>query len=136
MQRESEMPQHVMWITVEQRHLNRIAKMWTWVCILLQGFVFALIICTYCFIGLLNFTDSSKLTPLFYKDLEGKFYFYGRFFFDSSACAEAIKSTVDADEKCICNDINGARVFFLNTFLNLILLFGLFSNLFGIYAKF
>lgn len=122
-----------MWITVEQKHLNRIAKMWTWVCILIQGNVFGLIICTYCFIGLLTFDDGSKMTPLFYRDPTDGFLFYGTFFFKPTICEKAIIEGPHFD--CICNNMQGARVFFLNTFLNFVLLSGMCSNLFGIYAK-
>ena len=65
------MPVHVLWVDIEQKHLDRIARVWTWICIILQGSVFALIVITYCMFGLVVFSDNSVLTPLFYINGDG-----------------------------------------------------------------
>lgn len=106
-QDEAEMPAHVIWLELEQKHLDKISRVWTWICIFIQLTVFLLIIYTYSFIALYVFADETKLTPLFYKTQTEGFLFYGIFLesFDSaeSACAKHIDQSDEAVASCICS---------------------------------
>ena len=60
-QREEDMPENVIWIAIEQKHLNRIARSWTIFSIIVQNVAFIMIIAVFCFISVINFNDSEQL---------------------------------------------------------------------------
>ena len=95
---------------------------------------------TYCLIGVYQFTDGSKLTPLFYTSNLRSFYFYFDFLqgFDNSGatCHKAIDYSSKKDANCICDTISTDKVFALNTLLNFFLIVGLIHNIVGIYIKY
>ena len=46
-QDESEMPQYVLWVEIESRHMNKLAKTWTIICIMLQSIVISFMFTIY-----------------------------------------------------------------------------------------
>lgn len=98
-QDENEMPKHVIWLEIESKHLNGIARFWTMVSIVIQCTVYALIILMCFYISLVEFkqTDSesgssikeSKLTPLLFKDSDNTYY-YNMIFSKERRCTDKI----------------------------------------------
>ena len=65
------MPINVIWVEIESKHLNGIARFWTILSILTQSFVYFLIILMYFYISLLEFSNEDKLTTLIYYNKQG-----------------------------------------------------------------
>ena len=69
-QKEEEMPENVIWIAIEQKHLTKIARCWTIFCMLVQILGMFISIGVFCFIPMINFSDTQlpKLTAIFFID--------------------------------------------------------------------
>ena len=65
-QNEREMPKNVIWLAIESKHLNGIARFWTIVTIVIQSFVYFLILLMYYYTGLLKLKDGNKMTATLY----------------------------------------------------------------------
>ena len=78
-QDERDMPVYVVWLAIESKHLNGIARFWTLVMIVIQCAVFVLIILMYYYISLIEFFDNeghkSKLTTILFVNSDGKAYY-------------------------------------------------------------
>ena len=76
------MPDQVIWIAIEQRHLNKIARSWTIFIIFVQVFSLFIVIGVYFFLSLIDFDGTDAyLTPLLYITYEGKYFFYFTIYF-------------------------------------------------------
>ena len=109
-QDESEMPQYVLWVEIESRHMNKLAKTWTIICIILQSTVMIMIPEIYASIGLWHFADDVKLTPLFFHSAKGSWEFYALYIWDNDKCAEEI-SVTNPDRDCLCEIVESYNVF-------------------------
>ena len=89
---EEDVPEHVLWIAIEQKHLDHISRVWTILCIIVQKMAFLCIIAIYVFIGLIKFGDKEHLTPLYFKNINDEYYFYLYFANNSSECIGAIEA--------------------------------------------
>ena len=99
-QREEDMPQQVIWLAIERKHLNRIARAWTVFCIVVQVISFAVIILIYIFISLFEFENGrEKVTPLFYIDSKNKYKWYFSIYDDS---LEQCMKTNEGLSACTC----------------------------------
>ena len=113
-QQADESGPRVLWIDIEQKHLDRISRAWTIICIITQLGVFICIITSYMYVGLVDYHGSnSVLTPLFFKSNDKKgeirrFYFYAIFTASigdpDEWCPKAINTSLD-DYDCICDNI-------------------------------
>ena len=128
------MPQYVLWVEIESRHMNKLAKTWTIICIILQSTVIGMIPFIYVNIGLWHFSDDVKLTPLLLHYAKGSYEFYALFVWGNDKCAEEISDT-NPDRDCLCEIVGSINVFWSSTVLNLVLLFGMFNNAVIIYLK-
>ena len=129
------MPSAVIWIEIEQKHLNRIARIWTIACIVVQ--VLALIAIIYTFVGftLITFEETSvRLTPTFYIDAVNYFFYFTFMTKDAKHCEEQIVKANENNQVCICELITTDKIIWLNSSLAIILLGGVFCISFGIYA--
>ena len=131
------MPEAVIWIAIEQRHLNRISRAWTIFCICVQKMAFFCIIGAYFFISLINFHETqSFLTPLLYINHESKIYFYFSVYFGHYELC--INNVVDPNssedvKKCVCDALMSNDIVVLNSCLVFILIGVLVAICFGIY---
>ena len=76
-EREEDIPEEVIWIAIEQKHQNRIARLWTLFSIFAQVTTFIVIIAIYCYISLINFAETkAELTPIFYIGNDRTYHFY------------------------------------------------------------
>ena len=136
-QLEDEMPEAVIWIAIEQRHLNRISRAWTIFCICVQFLAFLCIIGAYFFISLMDFEGvSSILTPLLYITHRRTIYFYFSVYFGGKE--NCLMTVVDSSSslnvrQCICDALMSSEIVALNSCLVFILIGVLVAICFGIY---
>ena len=59
----------MIWIEIKQKHLNRIARIWTIACIAVQALALFASILTFLILTLVDFAETDvALTPFFYID--------------------------------------------------------------------
>ena len=129
------MPSAVIWIEIEQKHLNRIARIWTILCIVDQTLALVITIGIFIFFSIIDFVDTDVvLTPLFYRDSENFVFYYSFIGKDATHCEEQIVQATEKQQVCICELITKSKIIALNSSLAIILLGGVFCISFGIYA--
>ena len=78
-QKEEEMPENVIWIAIEQKHLTKIARCWTIFCMMVQILTLFITIGVFCFIPMIHFSSTKtlpKLTAIFFIDNGYIYHFY------------------------------------------------------------
>mmetsp|Transcript_34698 Transcript_34698/g.45632 ORF Transcript_34698/g.45632 Transcript_34698/m.45632 type:complete len:133 (-) Transcript_34698:480-878(-) len=132
------MPEHVIWIAIEQKHLNKIARSWTIFSIFVQKLTVLMIIGAYTLISIINFNDTpATLTPMLFISADKQNYFYFSVASKSlENCMNDVAETSETNKLCMCRTMMRTSVIVLNASLAIILLGALVCMSFGIYAHY
>ena len=133
-QRDEDMPEEVLMVALEQKHLSTIARCWTITCIVLQVLGILNIILCFCLVSIVQSKDGNgRLTPLFFISSHGggglHYQFYFKVMGDKGTCER------HEIETCFCGMMDGSSMLTIVIVLLFCLANGFVIISYGIYAQ-